>query len=78
MIGGGHPAAAYLGGPGCFRRCPRVLAFANVVAAVAPMGQSGGFVEFARHGLKAAHYVVAALEQATAKHVMQPANVPRR
>ncbi len=56
----------------------RVLAVVNVVAVVVLMGQSSGFVEFARHGLKAAHNVVTAQEQATAKHVIQPASVPKR
>jgi hypothetical protein len=56
----------------------RVLAVVNAVAVVVLMGQSSGFVEFARHGLKAAHNVVTAQEQATAKHVIQPASLPRR
>ncbi len=56
----------------------RVLAVVNVVAVVVLMGQSSGFVEFARHGLKAAHNVVTAEEQGTAKHVIQPASFPKR
>jgi hypothetical protein len=50
----------------------------NVVAVVVLMGQSSGFVEFARHGRKAAHNVVAAQELATAKHATQPASLPKR
>jgi hypothetical protein len=37
------------------------------VAVVVLMGQISGFVEFARHGLKAAHNVVIAEEQASQK-----------
>ena len=43
-----------------------------------PHGPEQRFVEFARHGLKAAHIVVTAQEQATAKHVIQPASFPKR
>ena len=56
----------------------RVLAAVNVVAVVVLMGQSSGFVEFAKHGLKAAHNVVIAQEQATAEHAIQPASFPKR
>jgi hypothetical protein len=44
-------------------------AVVNVVAVVARMMLTSGFFEFAVHGFRAAHNVVAAQEQARAKHV---------
>jgi hypothetical protein len=57
---------------------PRVLAVVNVLAVVALMALSSGFVGFAMHGFKAVRNVITAQEQARAEHAAQPARIPQR
>ena len=57
---------------------PRVLAVINVLAVAVLMALSSGFVGFAIHGLRAAHNVITAQEQARATQVVQPASRRQR